>query len=378
DPCIEIKCPVMECGKGRELKVRPGECCPHCAPESGRCVWWGRHLRTLDGLLLQHQQHCSYTMISDCTSGLFTVYAKFGDSSWLLGVAVLSIVVGGHHVELGRAEGETIQITVDSISVQLPYMTPGLGVYVRDQHAYINTDMGLQVVWSVWGQVEVVVSGEHRRRTCGLCGNFNRLPQDDLAMPTGRISHSVEWFLVSWSMGGACVSPPTDAQCSASESPEAALKYQSAKELCLVIEGPGFQPCHSTIHPSAYLAACTTEVCGCPHEPDSCLCSSLQLYATLCMRAGIHLNWRTNELCPKTCDEDKILSECVSPCSVEDSCNSINVTSSTSNSESHIEKITTSIPSQVLSEDLTLPSAEDNHYNGSLCPGLCVPGCRCP
>ena len=40
--------------------------------------------------------------------------------------------------------------------------------------------------------------GEFKRKLCGLCGNFNGFPQDDLRTKSGHITNSPATFGNSW------------------------------------------------------------------------------------------------------------------------------------------------------------------------------------
>ena len=57
------------------------------------------------------------------------------------------------------------------------------------------------MLWSGRSHLEVSVPGSYRKQTCGLCGDFNDFPQDDLRMPDGRISLSEASFGNSWQVG---------------------------------------------------------------------------------------------------------------------------------------------------------------------------------
>ena len=56
----------------------------------------------------------------------------------------------------------------------------------------------LQILWDQESRVEVSLSGSYKERVCGLCGNFNQFPQDDMTTKTGRIVASAATFGNSW------------------------------------------------------------------------------------------------------------------------------------------------------------------------------------
>ena len=55
-----------------------------------------------------------------------------------------------------------------------------------------------QVSWNGDSQAEVMVPGGFKRQLCGLCGNFNGFPQDDLRTRFGQITNSPAVFGNSW------------------------------------------------------------------------------------------------------------------------------------------------------------------------------------
>lgn len=360
--CENVVCPELKCTLGQEVRHPPGRCCPMCAPVSRRCVWWGQHLRTFDGVLLQHHAFCAYTMAAHCSQGLFTIYTKFGDSTTRLAVVVIvTVLVGDIHLELRRSG----TVVVDGEDVMLPYLTSTIAIFAHGHSIVVNTDVGLQVVWSIGGQVEVVIGEEHGGSTCGLCGNLNNMPQDDLTLPCGHVSQSVEDFLEGWSMGKDCIAPPSVHQCSASTLKLSGSIYELAYNSCSAIKGLSFQECHHLVPPDPYVTACRREVCECQGNVATCLCATFSLYSTLCTRAGLVLSWRTPHLCEVTCPPGMMWSECVPPCGPLD-CNY--TTSHTLYQDSQDVSITSAFT----------PSLISSSSSFSRCQGPCVPGCTCP
>lgn len=48
------------------------------------------------------------------------------------------------------------------------------------------------------------------------------------------------------------------------------------------------------------------DACG-SREPEVAACHSLEAYARRCAELDICLNWRSDDLCPKTCPDSKSL-----------------------------------------------------------------------
>ncbi|XP_068236781.1 uncharacterized protein [Palaemon carinicauda] len=362
--CLGVVCPELKCTESQEERQIPGACCPICGPASQRCVWWGRHIRTFDGLLLHHHAKCAYTFLQHCPETLFTIYTKFGDSEEGLAVIMVTVVVGEDKIELGKDS----DVTVNEVKELLPYVTSTTAVYSHGHNVVVITDKGLQVVWHSRGQVEVIVGGEHMGKTCGLCGNLNNHPQDDFGLPSGLQSTNIGAFLESWSIGEKCRDPEPQNFCSKSAPSSDVHSYEYVNRSCSILKGPSFQECHRVVPPDPYIDACITEVCGCQEDKgSSCLCNSLHLYSTLCVRSGIILNWRTSYLCEPTCPQGMVWSECVPACGPP-LCGPPTV-SKTVKHESF---------ASFLSGISSHPVSPVDNKPVQKCPGPCVPGCTCP
>ena len=92
---------------------------------------------------------------------------------------------------------------VDGQAVSLPYLLqPYLLVEERGGSYFVNTNVGVKVLWDGNSYVEVSVPGTYARGTCGLCGNFNSYPQDDLKLRNGQMASTDADFGNSWKVRG--------------------------------------------------------------------------------------------------------------------------------------------------------------------------------
>lgn len=55
-----------------------------------------------------------------------------------------------------------------------------------------------QVLWNGRSHLEVSVPGTYKKHMCGLCGNFNNYPQDDMRLRNGQIATSEAAFGNDW------------------------------------------------------------------------------------------------------------------------------------------------------------------------------------
>ena len=69
---------------------------------------------------------------------------------------------------------------------------------------------------------------------------------------------------------------------------------------CNVINRGLFSKCHVAVDPRPYFDACYFDTCGCDMGGDcECLCTAISAYAEACNEHGIHIKWRSQELCRK-------------------------------------------------------------------------------
>ncbi|XP_074049842.1 kielin/chordin-like protein isoform X1 [Macrotis lagotis] len=347
--CQSQHCSLVTCDPEEAPVLDPGSCCPRCLPRPASCLAFGDpHYRTFDGRLLHFQGACSYVLTKDCHRGDFSIHVTNDDRgrrgvAWTKEVAVL---LGDTVVRLlpDRA------VTVDGRPVSLPFLKePLLYVELRGGTVLLHAHLGLKVLWNGQSQVEVTLPGSYRGRTCGLCGNFNGFPQDELQGPSGLLLPSEAAFGNSWQIPeGPGLSRPCAPGREVDPCREAGYRARrEANARCAMLKSSGFQHCHKVVPPEPFFAACVYDLCACGTgtSADACLCDVLEAYATRCRQAGITPIWRGPTLCAMGCPLDRgfIFDECGPPC-----------------------------PRTCYNRHVPLGEL-DTH-----CIRPCVPGCRCP
>uniref|UniRef100_A0A673XIK2 Kielin cysteine rich BMP regulator n=1 Tax=Salmo trutta TaxID=8032 RepID=A0A673XIK2_SALTR len=342
--CYSQRCPPLGCAADETPAVIPGVCCPHCIPRPATCVAFGDpHYRTFDGRMLHFQGACTYILSQDCDGGDFSIHATNDDRgrkgvSWTKEVTVF----------IGDVVVQLLQdwvVRVDYKVVTLPFLKePYIYLERQTNTILLNTNIGLKVLWSGRSHLEVSIPGSYKGHTCGLCGNFNNYPQDDLRTPAGKVSQSEADFGNSWKVS-ECVLP-----CQPGEDidPCKAAGYQarkSANARCRVLKSAVFHTCHHLVAPEPWYAACVYDLCACGANADECLCDALEAYAAQCREAGAKLSWRSSSLCAVGCPVERgfVFDECGPPC-----------------------------PVTCVNRDVPLGVIESH------CFKPCVPGCQCP
>ena len=65
-------------------------------------------------------------------------------------------------------------------------------------NTHVRSSISFQLLWNGESHAELSVPGNYKRKMCGLCGNFNGYPQDDLRTRSGQITASAAIFGNSW------------------------------------------------------------------------------------------------------------------------------------------------------------------------------------
>ncbi|KAL4659485.1 kielin/chordin-like protein [Arapaima gigas] len=345
--CQTERCPPVACASDETPALIPGMCCPHCIPWPATCVAFGDpHYRTFDGKMIHFQGTCTYVLAQDCEGGDFSIHATNDDRgrkgvSW---TKEATVFIGDVVVQLLQ----DWVVTVDYQTVDLPFLKePYIYIERKTNTILLNTNIGVKVMWNGKSHLEVSVPGTYKNNMCGLCGNFNNYPQDDMRIRTGQVVQSEAAFGNSWKVlsDNGMHSECSDAQdvdpCK--EAGYSARKTANAR--CGVLKSEVFERCHRVVPPEMFFASCVYDLCACGSNVDDCLCDALEAYASECREAGVILQWRSPGLCAVGCPLDRgfIFDECGPPC-----------------------------PKTCFNKDVPLGVLEAH------CFKPCVPGCQCP
>ncbi|XP_067246073.1 kielin/chordin-like protein [Chanodichthys erythropterus] len=344
--CQTQRCPTLTCASDETPALVPGMCCPHCIPHPATCIVFGDpHYRTFDGKMVNFQGTCTYVLAQDCEGGDFSVHVSNEDRgrkgvSWTKEVTVF----------IGHVVVQLFQdwiVKVDYQPVSLPFLKePYVYLERKTNTILLNTNVGLKVLWNGRSHVEVSVPGTYKKHMCGLCGNFNNYPQDDMKLRNGQIAKSEADFGNNWKVG----SGNSSFHCSDVKNINPCKKAgysarKTANTRCAVLKSPVFERCHKVVPPEMFFASCVYDLCACGSNIDECLCDVLEAYSSQCREAGIILQWRSPTLCAMGCPLDRgyVFDECGPPC-----------------------------PKTCFNKDVPLGVIEAH------CFKPCVPGCQCP
>ncbi|KAB5575222.1 hypothetical protein PHYPO_G00218350 [Pangasianodon hypophthalmus] len=345
--CQTERCPALFCASDETPSVIPGMCCPRCIPRPATCIVFGDpHYRTFDGKMVNFQGTCTYVLAQDCEGGDFSVHVTNDDRgrkgvSWTKEVTVYirDIVI------------QLLQdwvVKVDHQTITLPFLKePYIYLERKSNTILLNTIVGMKVMWNGRSHLEVSVPGTYKEHMCGLCGNFNNYPQDDMRLRNGQITTSEATFGNNWKVDSG---NGMSAQCSDAKSINPCINAgysfrKTANSRCAVLKSTVFERCHKVVPPEMFFASCVYDLCACAANADECLCDALEAYASECREAGVVLQWRSPSLCAVGCPVDRgyVFDECGPPC-----------------------------PKTCFNKDVPLGVIEAH------CFKPCVPGCQCP
>nr|XP_020479269.1 mucin-5AC-like isoform X1 [Monopterus albus] len=275
------------------------------------CSTWGNfHFKTFDGDVFQLHSTCNYVLTSSCRSSHkdFNIQIRRQETSGHPTIKNIIMKLDGSAVELSKGS-----VVVDGKSVILPFSQAGVFIEKSPTYIKIKANPGLFAIWNEEDSFLVELDVKYKNQTCGLCGDFN-----GVQLYNEFYSHGIKLSPVDfsnfWKMDG-----PTES-CSA-YTLESTERCNDMRPLCeQILTGPSFKSCHSLLDVASFTSACVADLCNCgsgleEHTDTFCLCNTVSEFSRQCVHAGGKpQNWRTKELCWKSCPHEMEYKECGSPC----------------------------------------------------------------
>ncbi|KAJ8390348.1 hypothetical protein AAFF_G00107420 [Aldrovandia affinis] len=310
--CSPASCPENHmCGKSGDA--------PACLPTFGTCSLHGSpHLSTFDGANVRFAGPCTYVLAKVCADSasipFFSVEAHNGQQGDYSTTSVQQVNVDLQGLTVSLLKGETRKVMVNGVWRSLPLSLDSGSVVISSTGTTIilETDFKLTVSYNAADGVQVKVPAQYAAQVCGLCGNFNRLTEDDNAKPDGSRAADGGELGRSWqSERDTCDAALHPHRCPLAEEAE----YESEPNCGAILsqEGP-FAACSSAVSPEAFFRSCVFDMCAAGGDPQA-LCEALQTFAAACQSAGITLPpWRNTTVCPLVCQPNSHYSKCASGC----------------------------------------------------------------
>ncbi|XP_011501241.1 PREDICTED: BMP-binding endothelial regulator protein [Ceratosolen solmsi marchali] len=291
--CAMSMCPPLTtpCPPNSRLELPEGQCCPRCVESDGVCTIFGDpHYRTFDGKFYTFRGSCKYQLASDCANHSFSIRVTNDARATRLSAwtKTISMKIGELKVNLGQR----MRVKVNGRRVEVPFrLANKLNINRTLDSILVTTHLGIKILWDGISFLEVSAPTYYRGKLCGLCGNFNSIPKDDLMNRRGKLMSDPVNFGNSWAVGAKKICSRTK-----THALRRGCKLRKDHRLCNRLRSSIFESCHRKVNPTMYYKACLQDMCECPSE--HCYCESFMAYAHDCQRLGIQLpHWRKSTRC---------------------------------------------------------------------------------
>ncbi|XP_028437147.1 IgGFc-binding protein [Perca flavescens] len=295
----QTQCHLDYCGPNEYCGLQYGvrSCVPH---HQQTYMYTGHHIVPFDQH--DHDLHgtCHYQLLGIC-----------GQKQGLDAIQVYVQTVGHLESALNVLQCEwcacgknTESTEVDGVKRNMLYLfSPTTLAFSLGLHTYIYTDNGFEFSLSKEGIVSISLSSKYANATCGLCGNFNSDPANELTANGPEEHLSPEHFGKAWRSGQNpwCVEGCLGGSCPKCSSER--LARFSDLEACgkiLEVNGP-FRNCHGKVDPSSFYKHCISDLCL--HRGlQPALCHSQAEYTAVCLsyKATVYA-WRSPGFCYPSC-----------------------------------------------------------------------------
>ena len=95
-----------------------------------------------------------------------------------------------------------MRIKVNGERIEVPYrLNNRVDINKTLDGILVNSHIGIKILWDGFSFLEVSAPTLYRNNLCGLCGNFNSIPKDDLVSRKGEIMTDPVSFGHSWAVG---------------------------------------------------------------------------------------------------------------------------------------------------------------------------------
>ncbi|XP_047679274.1 mucin-5AC-like [Prionailurus viverrinus] len=319
-PCPQVQRPTCANGYPPVKVVDPDSCCPQYRCQCVCSGWGDPHYITFDGTYYTFLDNCTYVLVQQ----ILPVYGHFRVliDNYFCGAedglsCPQSIIVEYQQDRVVLTRKPVLGVMTNEIIFNDKVVKPGFqkdGVSVSQIgiKMYLTIpELGVQVMFSgLIFSVELPFS-KFANNTEGQCGTCTNDKKDECRLPGGTVVPSCSdmsghWKVTTPHQPPCHGPPPKPTAVGPTPSPAPCLP----SPICQLILSEVFELCHPLIPPLAFYQGCTFDHC---HLNDSnVLCSSLELYASLCASRGVCIDWRrhTNHTCSFTCPADKVYLPC--------------------------------------------------------------------
>ncbi|XP_077455262.1 IgGFc-binding protein-like [Stigmatopora argus] len=323
-----VQCKPMGCRTGEQCKVVDGV--QDCYPISFKtCSARGDpHFLTLDGFKFDFQGNCVYQMATVCKNAEGLQHFEINLENNNRGnkkvsyAKVVTVKVFGNTYTYSVDYPH--KVLVDNVKKLLPFTSKQslVKVYRRYRLAVLETTF-LKVSFDFVSAVTVELATSYQGTVCGLCGNFNGNPSDDLTLPNGTpTSNANEFGVNQW----VAERPGCSKDCRDCAQPlPPGIKPPSFTSVCDIItaeDGP-LADCIDRVDSKQYREDCIYDMILTNGKQDAA-CEIISAYVEDCQaKGGCVKAWRNRQRCWMHCPAYSMYSITAPGCPL--SCNSLSV-----------------------------------------------------
>ncbi|NXK43328.1 FCGBP protein, partial [Piprites chloris] len=179
----------------------------------------------------------------------------------------------------------------------------------------ITTPFGLTVTFDWYSYARVLLPSTFAGAVCGLCGDANGDPRDDLITRWGRPAHNATHFGDSWKVSEVPGCSPGCADGCGGCSVAQRRTYAGDKHCGVLVKKRGpLAACHGVLDPAPFLEDCLFDACAFDGHRDA-ICQAVAAYVGACQSRGVAVGaWRTHAFCAPVCPPNEHYDLCGPPC----------------------------------------------------------------
>ncbi|KAI5278522.1 Mucin-5Ac [Manis pentadactyla] len=318
-PCPQEQKPTCANGYPAVRMTEQDSCCPQYQCQCVCSGWGDPHYITFDGTYYTFLDNCTYVLVQQIVPvyGHFRVLIDNYFCNSLDGLSCpRSIIVEYQQDRVVLTRRPVLGVLTNQIIFNNEVVQPGFqknGIVVSQIgiKMYVTVPgIGLQVMFTgLVFSVEVPFS-KFANNTEGQCGTCTNDRRDECRLPGGTVVASCSDMSGHWKVPNpnqtSCLGPPPTPSTAWPMTPPTQAPCLPSPICQLIFQ----QSCYTVVPPEPYFQGCVFDQCYMP--ASDMMCSSLELYASLCASHGVCIDWRgwTNHTCPFTCPAGKVYQPC--------------------------------------------------------------------
>ncbi|XP_069920547.1 zonadhesin isoform X2 [Oryctolagus cuniculus] len=225
-------------------------------------------------------------------------------------------------------KGNLVLINGTRVALPATSQIRGLNISSSRTHTIVSFWIGAQIKFDGNHVLKITVPAAYYEKVCGICGNYNGEPEDELMMPSDELAASDLEFVKSWkdnNIDPNCQKSqegkgkPQEEQGPSGSSKKAGCSpadLQKVQEQCqAALQTPTWAECASRVDLRPFLLDCVNSLCEFRVSLQP-LCKALQALGAACQSKGLQPPiWRNSSFCPLACPAYSTYTNCLPSCS---------------------------------------------------------------